>query len=179
MKKKTAIYISIFTFLFTCSTLAGKVYKTKEKDGEIKYTNLKPKNEGKTVVEVKTYKNKDQTIEPEYELYPENDDVRLVEEKQNYIDGIFREKAEILYNREKSLKNNIESTKEYISYLENVIEDFLVNGYFADNYIFELRVQESNLKFYKEELKGIKLEERQLKKDARKQNVDPGILRVK
>lgn len=178
MLKKIYIFIIALLLFCTQNSFAGEIYKTKEKNGEIKYTNIKPKNDQETVIEVKTYKNREQTVNTDYKLYPENNDSKLLQEKQNYINDTFQKRALILKEKEDSLKDNIDSTKEYISSLENIIEDFLVNGYFADNYIFELRVQESNLKKFEKELKNIKEEEKQLKKEARKNNVDPGILRV-
>ncbi len=179
MPKKYLLLLILLFLLPNLNLTAGEVYKTKQKNGDFVYTNVKPKNEAATVVEVKKYRDNDQTVIPDYEKYPENEEDRLAEEKQNYIDDIFREKAEDLSQREESLKKDIVSTKDYIDYLEDIIEDFLVNGYFADNYIFELRVQERNLEIFKEELEEIKQEEKALKKEARKNNVDPGILRVK
>ncbi|MGH7885517.1 MAG: hypothetical protein ACRENO_07460 [Thermodesulfobacteriota bacterium] len=171
----------IFLILILNSYLsAGELYKTKGEGGDFKYTNIKPKDENEAVVEIKTYSHRQQTENPKIDPYlPEASEDKINTEKQEYVNDLFRKKAISLYEKEKSIENSVLSTKENISNLENVIEDFLVNGYFADNYIFELRVQESNLNSFEQQLEEIKEEKNELKIEARKSNVDPGVLRVK
>lgn len=158
--------------------LAGEVYKTEKSDGNVKYTNIKPSESEDKILETRKYSHPEPAGKTEDNQSFEISE-KITEEKQNYVDEIFRKRAKLLYEKEVSLKNDIKNTSIYIDDLENVVEDYLVNGYFADNYIFELRVQESNLESLKNELANIDEEWNQLKKEARKNNVDPGVLRVR
>lgn len=173
------LILLILMFCFSSPLTAGEVYKTLENDGSVKYTNIKPDHRGEKVLETKSYSHPDteSPTAPESKtepVYPDTD-----KEKQDSIDEVFRERAELLYEREQRLVEEIEQKEKYIYELDEVIEDYLVNGYFADRYIFELKVQKNNLEKLREELDGIDEQWYQLKKEARKNSVNPGVLRVR
>ena len=153
------------------------VYKVKDKDGVVTYTNVNPsEEEDVSIIESNSYSAK---------VYDENN--YLIEPQTNKkkqtihdvdTDTIFRNKAIELRDKELRLKREIKYTKRYIKELKEKIDDLLIDGYFADHDIFEMKRQESILTSLEKELSTIDDDRLTLKREARKNGVEPGVLRV-
>ncbi|HSE84464.1 MAG TPA: hypothetical protein VLB01_07955, partial [Thermodesulfobacteriota bacterium] len=79
--------------------------------------------------------------------------------------------------REKAILEQIKITKEQIRYKKREVDYLLLDGYFADYSILELRYLENLLKDLENQLALIGLEKNNLKTEARRRGIPPGYLR--
>lgn len=170
--------LSLITFiiLLPAGINSETVYKVEDESGNLTYKNIAPENQDISVIEsskteIENYDETSILITPKLK---NNED--LIKKVDN--DTIYRNKALVLKEKEKNLRNEIKITKQNIRYLRDKIDNLLIDGYFADHDIFELKRQESILSSLEKELSGIDDEWLLLKKAARKDGVEPGVLRV-
>ncbi|NIP31973.1 MAG: hypothetical protein GTO02_21110 [Candidatus Dadabacteria bacterium] len=175
--------LMIFPLFFLSISVSNSetIYKIKDNEGNFIFTNVVPENGDFEIISSHT---------TAYEKYDENNiiiksgnsrdsdkrDIKIQE--QENLNAKFRNKAIEIRNRELNIKSKIRVTKQNIIELKEKIDDLLIEGYFADHDIFELNRQKSILSTLEKELVLLKEEKLNLKKEARKNGVLPGVLRV-
>ncbi len=184
MKKKQFFYlILMFSFLFvlnTVSTFSYTIYKWKDKNGLVHYTDKKPVENVK-IIEIIRTKKKIPVPDKEIVIVEEkvDENVAAVEEEliQEEIRQYWRNLAlNIELKKERTLEE-IYIIEKKIDILKSNIDYYLINGYKADLMILDLRYLEGSLPPLFERLEIIEEEKEQLRIAARKQGIPPGYLR--
>jgi len=80
-------------------------------------------------------------------------------------------------NKEKAIIAEIDNTEKQIDHKRREVNDLLINGYFADRSILELRYLESYLQELNSQLILLAEERENLADEARRQGIPPGYLR--
>ena len=184
MKKKHLFsYFLIFVFLFIASAKNSSsytIYKWKDKEGVIHYTDTKP-NESVGVIEIIKTKKRQPTQKEEVVIIEESidknaaeiEEERIQEEIRQYWRGL----ALNLEERKERTLEEIYITEKKIDILKSNIDYYLINGYKADLMILDLRYLEGSLPPLFKKLELIEEEKKQLRYEARKQGIPPGYLR--
>ena len=180
--------ISVLLFLLIPLTpcYSKTIYKWVDKDGTIHFT-----DDPKTIPEDK--KSKAVVIEgeesgEETEINPtetaptpseeENPKADLEKTREeDALRGDFRSRALEINAKEKALLEEIKITKRQISQKKREVDFLLLDGYFADYSISELRYLNDYLAQLEDQLALIKQEKEKLEEEARREGIPPGYLR--
>jgi hypothetical protein len=180
--------ISVLLFLLIPLTpcYSKTIYKWVDKDGTIHFT-----DDPKTIPEDK--KSKAVVIEgeesgEETEINPtetaptpsEEENPKADLEKRREEDalrGDFRSRALEINAKEKALLEEIKITKSQISQKKREVDFLLLDGYFADYSISELRYLNDYRAQLEDQLALIKQERENLEEEAHREGIPPGYLR--
>ncbi len=163
------------------------IYKWVDKDGAIHFTDdpktIPGDKKAKTIVIEGEEESGDETEvnstkitpTPSEEEIPESD----LEEKreEEVLREDFRSRALEIDDKEKVLLEEIKITKGQISQKKREVDFLLLDGYFADYSIQELRYLNDYLTQLEEQLTLIKQERKNLQEEARREGIPPGYLR--
>lgn len=183
MKKKQFFYfILILSCLFvlnTTSSFSYTIYKWKDKNGSVHYTDKKPVDNIEIIEIIRTKKK---TPSPEKQsLAEEAVDVNVAEIEEELIQAEIRQYwRDLALNIEQKKERTLEEiyvTEKKIDIIKSNIDYYLINGYKADLMILDLRYLEGSLPPLFERLELIEEEKEQLRIAARKQGIPPGYLR--
>ncbi len=184
MKRKQFFYniiIFISFFLFCASnSFCYTIYKWKDVNGAVHYTDKKPDIKVDIIEIIRTKKKQPASVdeiviteETINENAAEAEEELLQEEIRQYWRGLA---LNIEQKKERTLEE-IYITEKKIDILKSNIDYYLINGYKADLMILDLRYLEGSLPPLFERLEIIEEEKKQLRIDARKQGIPPGYLR--
>lgn len=182
----TIVSLFFLTVVLVTSSYSKEIYKWVDKDGTIHFTDDPAQIPQENRKEAETIQGNEEDpvdevdvdlIAPQFEeegseLYLEQQ--RQREEAQR---DYWRSLALQIETREKAILEQIEITKEEIKYKRREVDYLLLNGYFADHSVLELRYLENLLNGLKNQLALIDLEKENLKTEARRQGIPPGYLR--
>ncbi len=184
MKKKQFIYIIlIFISPFILSSVKSvsyTIYKWKDQNGVIHYTDKQPDQYNEAIEIIKTKKRKSS---PEKQIIIEEEVIyeqpALVEEEllQEEIRQYWRNLALNIEQKKERILEEIYITERKIDILKSNIDYYLINGYKADLMILDLRYLEGSLPPLFHRLELIEEKKARLRIDARKQGIPPGYLR--
>ena len=182
-RKHFFFYYLILVFFFVLSTdnsSSYTIYKWKDKNGAIHYTDKKPENNMDVIEIIKTKKKqtvqKDEVVIIE-ETIDENTAAIEQEKIQEEIRQYWRNLALNIEQKKEETLEEIYITEKKIDILKSNIDYYLINGYKADLMILDLRYLEGSLPPLFKRLELIEEEKEQLRYDARKQGIPPGYLR--
>ena len=181
--------ISVLLLLLTPLTPSypKTIYKWVDKDGAINFTDdpktIPGNTKAKTIVIEREEESGDEaeinstkiTPTPSEEEIPEADLEKKREEEVLRED--FRSRALEIDDNEKALLEEIKITKGQISQKKREVDFLLLDGYFADYSIQELRYLNDYLTQLEEQLALIKQERKNLQEEARQEGIPPGYLR--
>ena len=184
MKMKHLFYyflILVFFFaLFTDNSSSYTIYKWKDKNGAIHYTDKKPDN-NMDVIEIIKTKKKLPVTEKEIVILEDTIDENTAALKEEIIKEeirlYWRNLALNIEQKKERTLEEIYITEKKIDILNSNIDYYLINGYKADLMILDLRYLEGRLPPLFKHLELIEEEKEQLRYDARKQGIPPGYLR--
>ncbi len=163
------------------------IYKWVDKDVTIHFTDNpkaipQDKKTKATVIEGEEEPSKETEVNftktpspPSEEENPEEDLEEKREEEALRED--FRSRALEIDAKEKALLEEIKTTKKQIDQKKREVDFLLLDGYFADYSISELRYLNDYLTQVEDQLALIKQERENLEEEARKQGIPPGYLR--
>lgn len=184
MKRKQFFFIIIiFIFLFILSSVNSfsyTIYKWKDRNGAIHYTDKKP-DQNVDVIEIIKTQKKIPAQEKEIFILDEtvDENATAIEEgiTQEEIRQYWRNLALNIEQKKERTLEEIYITERKIDILNSNIDYYLINGYKADLMILDLRYLEGSLPPLFSRLELIEEEKKQLRIDARKQGIPPGYLR--
>lgn len=182
----TIVSLIFLTVVLVTSSYSKEIYKWIDKNGTIHFTDDPAQIP-------QEYRKESETIRGNEENPVDEVDVNLIappfeeESSELYLEEQRQEEAALreywrglalqIETREKAILEQIEITREEIKYKKREVDYLLLNGYFADHSILELRYLEDLLNDLKNQLALIDLEKENLKTEARRQGIPPGYLR--
>lgn len=109
----------------------------------------------------------------------ENSELVFDEQTQNEqaLREFWRSRALEIENKERAIMDEIDITEKQIDHKRREVDYLLINGYFADRSILELRYLESYLQELNSQLILLAEERENLADEARRQGIPPGYLR--
>jgi uncharacterized protein DUF4124 len=161
------------------------IYKWVDKDGAIHFTD-DPKaipEDRKTKTIVIEEESGDETEANPTKIIPtpseeENQEADLEKKREEEVlREDFRSRALEIDDKEKALLEEIKITKGQISQKKREVDFLLLDRYFADYSIQELRYLNDYLTQLEEQLTLIKQERKNLQEEARREGIPPGYLR--
>lgn len=182
----TIVSLIFLTVVLVTSSYSKEIYKWVDKSGTIHFTDdpAKIPEEKRNEVEAIEGEEEGSVGEVDINLNPppfEEESSELYLEQQRQEESALREYwrnlALQIETKERAILEQIEITKEELKYKKREVDYLLLNGYFADYSILELRYLENLLSDLKNQLALIKLEKENLKTEARRQGIPPGYLR--
>jgi hypothetical protein len=184
------VYFALFllSFSFVTPALSNGIYKWVDQDGHVHFTDSpalipedklekveviegqgKDPGEGQFAV-IKTSPSivEEENIEPEFDEQNQNEQV---------LREFWRSRALEIENKERVIIAEIDNTEKQIDHKRREVDYLLLNGYFADRSILELRYLENYLQELNSQLILLAEERENLADEARRQGIPPGYLR--
>ncbi len=184
MKRKQFFLFSIFFISLLAvpaeNSFSYTIYKWKDNNGAVHYTDKKPDN-SKDIIEIIKTKKRTPVPKDEVIIIEESvgENAAAVEQEiiQEEIRQYWRNLALNIEQKKERTLEEIYITEKKIDILKSNIDYYLINGYKADLMILDLRYLEGSLPPMFRRLELIEEEKEQLRIDARKQGIPPGYLR--
>jgi len=189
---KEILAIAAFLFLFTLTpSYAKDIYKWVDKDGTLHFTDnpagvpeeklgeadiIEGKEEGSgeeaevDLTKIVPAPSEEEGLEADLDLEEE-------ERKEEGLREVWRRRALEIEDREKTILEDIEITKQNIRDKKREVDALLINGYFADYSILEFRYLNDLLQELEDQLKLIEQERANLQEEADREGIPPGYLR--
>ncbi len=182
----TVVSLIFLTGVLVNSSYSREIYKWVDKNGTIHFTDDPANIPQENMKEAETIRGNEENPLDEFDVNlitppfeEESSELYLEQQRQGEEAQreYWRSLALQIETREKAIIEQIEITKEEIEYKRREVDYLLLNGYFADHSILELRYLEDLLNDLKNQLVLIDLEKENLKTEARRQGIPPGYLR--
>ncbi len=185
------VYFALFlllSFSFAIPALSKDIYKWVDQDGRVHFTDspaLIPED-ALEKVEVIEGQGKDPgegqfAVVKTSSSVVEGKSTELVFDEQTQNEQALREfwrsQALEIENKGKAILAGINNTKKQIDHKRREVDYLLINGYFADRSILELRYLESYLQELNSQLVLLAEERENLADEARREGIPPGYLR--
>jgi hypothetical protein len=178
----------LLSFSFIIPALSKDIYKWVDQDGRVHFTDSpslipedklekveviegqgKDPGEGQfAVVKISPAVVEEENLEPDFEEQTQNEQA---------LREFWRSQALEIENKEKAIIAEIDNTEKQIDHKKREVDYLLINGYFADRSILELRYLESYLQELNSQLILLAEERENLADEARRQGIPPGYLR--
>jgi Domain of unknown function (DUF4124) len=177
----------IFLSVLLIPSYAKDMYKWVDKDGTSHVTDdpakIPEEKKGEvTVIEGESEGSGEETEVDITKIAPapseeESSESDLEKEREEAIREEWRSRALEIEDKKNAILEEIESTKQALREKKREVDSLLINGYFADYSILELRYLSDYLKELEDQLEFIKQEKANLEEEARREGIPPGYLR--
>ncbi len=176
----------IFFFIFLTSSYAKDIYKWVDKDGNIHFTdnpaNIPEDKKGEAnIIEKEESSDDKREFEPtnivSHQPEEEAPEADLGNKREEALRAVWRGRALEIENKKGATIEEIETTKQAISEKKREVDSLLIDGYFADYSILELRYLNDQLGELENQLGLIKQERANLEEEARREGIPPGYIR--
>jgi uncharacterized protein DUF4124 len=177
----------IFLSVLLIPSYAKDMYKWVDKDGTSHFTDdpakIPEEKKGEvTVIEGESEGSGEETEVDITKIAPapseeESSESDLEKEREEAIREEWRSRALEIEDKKNAILEEIESTKQALREKKREVDSLLINGYFADYSILELRYLSDYLKELEDQLEFIKQEKANLEEEARREGIPPGYLR--
>jgi hypothetical protein len=186
LNKILAISALISLSIFLTPSYAKDIYKWVDKDGNIHFTdnraNIPEDKKGEAnIIE------KDESTDEKREFEPTNivshqpeeeaPETDLRNEREEALRAVWRGRALEIENKKGAILEEIEATKRALKEKKREVDSLLLNGYFADYSILELRYLNDHIVELENQLELIKQERANLEEEARQEGIPPGHIR--
>jgi hypothetical protein len=178
----------LLSFSFVTPAISKDIYKWVDQDGRVHFTDnpaLIPEDKLERVEVIEGQENESEegqfavvktspAVVEEENVEPEFDEQNRNEQA---LRDFWRSQALEIENKEKAIIAEIDNTEKQIDHKKREVDYLLLNGYFADRSILELRYLESYLQELNSQLILLAEERENLADEARRQGIPPGYLR--